>query len=475
MSRKLVKSDQRELEELPMFRDPEPGNAEMQTEEAALTDEAATSAGDLNAALESLDEPAAPPPPTPTPRRSRRASSAPRAIGSSHGVWIGLGVGATLVGIALAVVAGMRLPAAAPAFEALGLAGVTPAVLVILGLLCWGIGLVLQRQVQNLQEAGRLENTLGDLLTLTDAVDLATRQLQEADAARAATPTTSSDDLGQVLFALQRTDEKIVNLTKATKTFGKPLVEITAQLADAAAQVVQSQAHIQALKVTAENGLGRVEETLRKQSDGRVADEARADGLRRAFEELRVAVQARIEAQTRELQMALDATKTELGKQVANAAPATGALEKRVDALQSSLQSSLEDQLTAQAKTLRDSLDGVSRELAAKVGELAKAPRDSGVNLAPIQSAINDLRRDFANLSHGLANAPRVTSAPTVAVGPLSDPPPAPPPAPAPAPAAKIAGEDPPPNGLAQSIAGQHTPKNANVMGAIAKLKKLRG
>ena len=428
MSRKLVKNDVRGLDELALFRDTTTAANDTATTlpEADAAPEAADShgvdaqtssgvthpeMGELDAALQSLEESAAPEPPTAAPRIRRRSDMAvaPSAL---HGLWNGLGILLCVAAIAMAMLAAMQPVQLVNLLAALARVGLSPTLLLGFGMLTLGVGTLLGRQLRQTENVMRLQATMHELLGIVDQVEVTTRALHTADESRAAT-ALSGDEFGQVLFALQRNEEKLINLTRATKTFGKPLVEMNTQIADAAAQVAQSQVMIQALRVASENGLNRVEETLRQQGGSGSA------------------------AQTQELRGGLDE-------------------------MRNALQGKLEGSMATHTQKLRDSLEGVSKDLGSRLAELAKSGREATVNLTPVQNAIAELRRDLANLNQGLSRS-ATTATPTPAAPALALATPAP------------AGDEPPPSGLASTIAGEHATKGANVLGAIAKLKKMRG
>ena len=428
MSRKLVKNDVRGLDELALFRDttqdashsaktvPEAddeseGGDSLGVDARSSTGAMAPEMGELDAALQSLEDSTAPQPPTAAPRMRRRSDMAvaPSAL---HGLWNGLGILLCVAAIAMAVLDVMQPVQLVNLLAALTRIGLSPTLLLGFGMLTLGVGTLLGRQLRQTENVMRLQSVLHELLGVVDQVEVTTRALHTADASRAAT-ALSGDEFGQVLFALQRNEEKLVNLTKATKTFGKPLVEMNTQIADAAAQVAQSQVMIQALRVASENGLNRVEETLRQQGGSGSA------------------------AQTQELRGGLDA-------------------------MRNALQGKLEGSMATHTQKLRESLEAVSKDLGSRLAELAKNGKEASVNLTPVQNAIAELRRDLANLNQGLSRSP-ATATPTPAAPPSASATPTP------------AGNEPPPSGLASTIAGEHATKGTNVLGAIAKLKKMRG
>lgn len=436
MSRKPVKNDLRELDELALFREPEAAAESVEAPEEEGPD-AESGFGELDDAMHALDDaPVEAARPEPRVRHSH-ATAAPS--GSVHGVWIGFGVTLFVFGILLAVAAATHPANLAPLLDAFERMGLTPVLLWGFGLAAWGVGVVLGRQGRNGRILADIAAGLSEVLDVADQVDATTRALHEADTTRAAT-AMSGDEIGQVLFALQRHEEKLNNLTRATKTFGKPLVEMTTLVADLAAQVASSQANVQAVRVATESGMNRLEEMLRKQADG---DHAAGQQI----------LLHAIEQTANTLQGKLDGAVRELGK----AAP--DAVQKHL----ATLSDDLGRRLTASGDKVCAAL---SKEIETRLAELGKVSRGSAVDLGPVQEALAALRREIAH--RGGASAPVERPSPT----------PADTPAPAPtktSPAAsKASNDEPPASGLAQSIAGERNTKGANVLGAIAKLKKLR-
>src|SRR5688500_16536096 len=192
MSRKLVKNDPRALDVLPLFRDTAATDEAAAGEDTYAADgdgEALT--GELDAALQSLDEsvesahalPAAPVRP--------RFVVSPLPHGR-HALWVTLGLALMVTGAGLGalVVADGEQSAVQAALQRVGL---SPALLLGLGLLASGVGTLLRRQSRQAEDLGRVEATLHDLLGVADQVDAATRALTESDTARAATAMSGDE------------------------------------------------------------------------------------------------------------------------------------------------------------------------------------------------------------------------------------------------------------------------------------------
>jgi hypothetical protein len=512
MSRKPVKTDTRALDDLPLFRtpiEPEPAAVAAADEEpeafaegaAEAVPEAATDDADVletvamedvGEALESLDDAEPAPAAAPTPR-SRPSPVAEMPAAPLHGVWCGVGIALALVGLALAIAAGGRPPLLSGLLEAMARLGMSPGLLLAGGGSLWGIGVLLGRQGRQAAALARVESTLHDLLGVADQVEATTRALHDTDAARAAT-AMSGDEIGQVLFALQRNEEKLTNLTRATKTFGKPLVEITSQMAEATSLAAQSQTMIQALRVASENGLNKVEEEMRKLAEPKPLPQLAE--LQHAVEDLRTAVPGRLDAAVKELKSGPDALVRHLqtlGTTLETALAGTGQrVRDSVEALGKDLSGTthrlrdnvdaLGKDLALTAQRLHAGLEALGKDLAGKLAAAHGGSRETSVDLTPVHNALADVRRELANLARAGSTraAPAAPAAPATPPAPAAPAAAAPPPPAAPAaatpaaPASAAPAEPNPASGLAHSIAGARSSKGSNVLGAIAKLKKMR-
>lgn len=90
--------------------------------------------------------------------------------------------------------------------------------------------------------------------------------LVEQQQIHAEKPPAQGEELERVMVGLQRQDEKVNNLSRALKMYGKPLMEIANQGADVAAQVNQLKGHIEALLGAMQQGFTRVETAARSQT-----------------------------------------------------------------------------------------------------------------------------------------------------------------------------------------------------------------
>ncbi|MEO6593862.1 MAG: hypothetical protein ABIP94_03820, partial [Planctomycetota bacterium] len=166
--------------------------------------------------------------PVSTPRR--RSSERANLLGSGNGngnegsLAIVFGSVLLLGSIALAF-----LPGADQGTSWLARMGLEPRTLTVLGALVVVSGL-LRRAIAGLHK--RLDAAEGQ----SNGVDALQATLQEGlqflvDAQHASNerPPAAGEELQHVLVSLQRQDEKVNNLTKAIKMYGKPLMEISGQ------------------------------------------------------------------------------------------------------------------------------------------------------------------------------------------------------------------------------------------------------
>lgn len=114
--------------------------------------------------------------------------------------------------------------------------GITPTTCLLAGVAWWAAAWV-QRALSN-----QIDNQLAQTnASLRDAMDAT--MVPEAD--------TTREDLHAVLLALHRQDDKLAQLTKAVRLYGKPLMEIATAAASTTNSVQQTQAGVQELESTA--------------------------------------------------------------------------------------------------------------------------------------------------------------------------------------------------------------------------------
>ncbi|MCR9245353.1 MAG: hypothetical protein NXI31_09995 [bacterium] len=345
---------------------------------------------------------------------------------------------ATVVGIVLlgaGVVLGLLPDVAAQAAPY----GLTPATLAVLGGIALAVG-CLRRSVRTMQTnlAGEHQRELDDLHARIEG--LAVQQ-----------PTGSpenTDNSEQILFALQKQDEKTNNLTKAIKMYGKPLVDIANHGTELAATLAQVKTSVEAGGDSARAAWSRLETQIKKSG---------GEALQEQIGRFEVAIQAmsqRLEDSAKSLIRLEDhATGAndhlEVLSRGESVEVATKALGARLDEATSNLQGCVTE--------LRDG----------HLGELENTVRDIQREVATVATSVSQIQ---ATLKSGAVARP--APAPTQAA-------PAPSPAavgaggaPAPATPAPATGDD---DDAAGYATGARRSKGKNVLGAIAKLKQMKG
>jgi gas vesicle protein len=142
--------------------------------------------------------------------RARPGGDIAIAVGALLGLG-GLGV-MMVTSFAPSVVETVTVP-----FERVGLTGMS---LLMVGILVSGFAVLGRRQA-------KLEFSVQGAHERSDRLEPRLQYLVDAQEHHLDRPPASGEELDQVLLFLQRQDEKLNNLTKAFKMYGKPLIEIT--------------------------------------------------------------------------------------------------------------------------------------------------------------------------------------------------------------------------------------------------------
>jgi hypothetical protein len=426
MARKTVNQDAATLEELPLFQEAEGGADDDTAVDAELTASSAEALDDLaamaaaNGSEEASDDDASPAPmPATIDPGAVNVEAAPASGGA---MWIATGLFAIVAGAVLAGLGVGQVDMVLERLQGLERFGIAPMPLVLAGLLLAGFGLERRRH-------GSLHAQLLDAHRAAAHASLQMAALQESiaflvEAQRFAAdrPPASGEELDRVLMALQRHEEKINNLTKATKMYGKPLLEITSQLAETTQHVVDNGKGITALRLSADAGIGKIEDAVERAVKNAAPEDNVADQVSELLAEQRKSIHGELDA---------------------IAAVVTAAAAK--------LETAASQQTTPSA--------------------MAEMQQELGASLQGVQRELAGLATAVSQLRHAAREAPPPPSAR-----------PAPPPsveprAPAASePAAASDGEPAaaPPAGLAQSISGSKRGAGKNVLGAIARLKNMR-
>lgn len=377
----------------------------------------------------------------------------------ARGITVGHAVGVLL--LAAAGVLAM-LPAAAEAGSALTRAGFSPGVLALLGAVALAAAMLMRR---NGTAADRLEWALEQQAAAQESIRQSVDGLVEH--ASAGIGGAAGDDLARVGAALQRLDEKINNITKAVKMYGKPLMEIATQGSDTLAILGQVRTQADGLLQVVKLGFQRVEEAGKAVDGERIEQELRRLG----------AQVARVEA--------IDAQITRLEAEVrAGFARADdGELRRNLLRLQETTQQGFEriagadgGEREAVAQRVEQNIRVATDQLQAAIAGMRDGRTEA------IDAGVRGLQQELAGIATTLSRvqqavqagaAARSVAAPAIApAAAASEPAPAAPP-PAAAMAAEPAGDAQ--DGVAQNVTGERKTTGRNVLGAIAKLKQMKG
>lgn len=266
--------------------------------------------------------------------------------------------------------------------------------------------------------AGMVAATLGSLRSAGDrrAAESAWRidQLEQSLLTLAPGNADQIGDAGHILVALQRQDEKLNNLTRATKLYGKPLAEVHEQVHE----IAQSQSKI----------------------DLDVAN------LERAVHAAKTSVEAHVNDRIEALSRAVQQLQDSIAGQDADHGSTWTREEARED---------LADAVTQVRSALK---------------ELDAGPAPQPVVLDGLEDAVATIQREIQALATSVARleANRPAAAPAMPAPAASAPHPELSPQ-TPSPAGQGGVGD-----LAHSIAGERKATGKNVLGAIAKLKSMR-
>ncbi len=391
------------------------------------------------------------------------------------------GMGGLLFGAALlagAVVVGVA-PIAPAALESLSRYGLTSTSLLLAGAVFIAAG-------SNRRHLAALQSRVDDLGGSTDDVTSLREGMQflvESQHASNERPPAAGEELQHVLIALQRQDEKINNLTKAIKMYGKPLMEISGQGTELTGAMTHIRAAVEAGNDAAKQTLGRMEKQLEAQLEAQTAPSKDAAAIQASLQKLHAALET--------IQKKAGATPSlePLQQQVGRLEVAVAAIGQRVEdnelrksllRLEDATQKSREDvQLLLRGENLQKATTQLQERLDKATGRLSDGltqMRDG--HLGGLESSLREIQREVSGVATTVAQiqaavksggvrapAPVTATAPAAAAAPA--PAPSAPPQAAPAATGDAAG-----NAAYQT--GTRSSTGKNVLGAIAKLKQMK-
>ena len=265
----------------------------------------------------------------------------------------------------------------------------------------------------------------------------------------------AADDTQQLMLSLQRQDQKINNLTKAIKMYGKPLMELAGQGTELAGNVAHVKALIEGAAESTRQNVNRVEQLVR--SDGGKTD---LGDLPAQFEKLQISLEAisqRIEdTEVRKSLVRVEDATTQLATQLEmlqrgdNVKAATTELQQSLGHATTSLRKGLEQMCEGNLAGLETSVKDIQRELTG----LATA-------MLQVQAAMNSGAHVAANASQAAPVQAAASAAATTPSSANTSNHAAPP----------AAADDNDANGY---TTGERKSGGMNVLGAIAKLKRMK-
>lgn len=439
---------------------------------------------------------------TAAPERARRKSRASQpATTKSSGLGFGQFFGAGLLcgGIAVTL-----LEPSGSLRATLSSVGLDAPVLLTIGAVAFVMSAVRR---QHALAVARYEELASVQQETRDEVQSHLQKLVDQREAAADRPPAEGEELARVLDALERQDEKIGNITRALKMYGKPLMEIATQGNDLAAQIAQTKQQMDAFGESLQQGLSKLETAAR----GRTVDlgpleaklvEFAADtrrnlaalGERMPSESSLQQQLVRVEAQITALSQRMDDSEMRKsllrledsnklhGKKLEQLAHQDAVheevqrLEKLVDTTIGKLSHTVDQVRDKELGTLESTIRDIQREvtgLATSVAYIQQTVR--GVAARPAAPAAPAERMPEPALAGArIETTAAETHTPTPTAAPSTPSAPFPAPSSGPVQAAPGATADAQ-AGVAENRTGARATSSKNVLGAIQKLKKMKG
>jgi hypothetical protein len=278
---------------------------------------------------------------------------------------------------------------------------------------------------------------------------------------------TDTSGLQHLRLAMQRQDEKVNNLTKAIKMYGKPLMEIASQCAEINGGVAQTKTAVEGIAEATRQSTSRLEAQLRAPAAGGKTDLGELPQKLGRLEVSVAAIAQRLEhSEMQKSVLRLEDGTRELRAEVQQLLKGDVVRQATTD-----LQKRLEQSTQSLSQGLQQLREGNLGELDAAVRQVLREVSGIATTVAQLQANVRAGARPAA--------ATETTPAPVPAAVATTAPAPAQASAPAPAPVAATA----PASGDAASSGaeaggyqtGKRTVGSKNVLGAIAKLKQMKG
>lgn len=479
--------------ELPAFLDATETATEVETPPSDLAD-ASTRADEAGPATASPDDTPAPEDataatgetapgddasatnPTTSPQLTRAAAFVrkhQRKHSSGQGGGLFLGAGLAMAAFAFAM---PWLPT--DAVGALTNLGFGPQGLFVCGMVLAGAGASLRRTArlqQNLDAAEERRRAEAETLNQNLHGLLSARASSDEPAAHA------GQDLQYILLALQRQDEKLNNLTKAFKMYGKPLMEIANQGTDLAGAVSTVKNMVEASSESSRQALLRMESQLKSPAGKQELADLQNNMLQlvKKVDALAAHAPAAAVAPLQQQVGRLEVTIAAIAQRLEDSEVRKSLLrlEEKAQKDRETLQELLRgERVQKVGADLQDKLERATRGLTEGLSQLREG------NLGGLENAVRDIQREVAGVATTVAQINAAVKTGARALQAAAAPAPA---APAPSPAPTAATEK-----AAASAApaadkssgegggyqtGSRSTGGKNVLGAIAKLKQMKG
>ncbi len=436
------------------------------------------------------------------PMSRRRARQQANAAKPSNG---GLGrmLGVLLMGLGIAATA---LRSSASVQSMLQTVGIDGAVLLVLGAVTFILSTI--RKQQAVVQTRIEELAQGQQLTQTELQENL-QFLVEQHHISAERPPAEGEELARVLTALERQDEKVGNISRALKMYGKPLMEISTQGNDVAAQLTQLKQQLDSFGELVQQGFTRIENASRPQhvdfgpietkvgemiadlrrtlmsfSDRMPSEAGLQQQLVRVEATITSLAQRQDDSELRKSLLRLEDTHKQHGKKLEQlahqdvVAQEVQRIEKMVDLTMGKLTNTVDQVRNKELGGLENTVRDIQREmagLATSVAYIQQAVRGGMTTSKPTSTPQNNpAMATVATLAepaseHAAVRAPEAAATTTGSAAPSGSgyTPVVPQPAPNATPDAQ--------KGVAENRTGSRDTSSKNVLGAIQKLKKLKG
>lgn len=360
--------------------------------------------------------------------------------------------------------------------------GMNPSSWLVLGAVATCTGLVRNQVARTLAIAKRQQASQQDLCA--QVAQLADRHAHNDR------PPAQGEELERVLMALERQDEKVNNLTKALKMYGKPLMEIANGSADVTSQVTGMRAQVQALeqglqKVGTGTPSGELTEAIARKLEG-MAEKFSPQGLQQQLVRLEASVQAisqRLDdSEVRKSLLRLEDAEKARSRKLEELARTDTVhqdvekLENQIDRGLGKLGNVLEQVRNGNLGAIETSMRDMQRELAGlatAVAQIQQSVRTGGGRNTAAGSQ-SQSQSQSTQISPNTPQAPASQNAAPTAMNTAETSTTAAKPAAAPAVPTDTQSLSDAQAGAAQNQTGTRATSGKNVLGAIAKLKKLK-